>query len=108
MAFTTTQAGQLCLQARLQRLRVFFIQICPYLHRLRTSEKPGARFWITVPSPDTRRIHTGASQGITFGYPQPSLVGSPGIITEHTWSFQFLLCLCRRRREWSIRVPLAT
>jgi hypothetical protein len=41
---TTTHVRQLCLQARLQRLGVLFIQIRSYFHSFLIIEKPGANF----------------------------------------------------------------
>jgi hypothetical protein len=40
---TTTHAGQLCLQARFQRLGALFIEICYWFHSFLMFEKPGAR-----------------------------------------------------------------
>jgi hypothetical protein len=56
---TTTHAGQLGLQARLQRLGVLCLEICRYSHNFLTFEKPGARFPTVVPSPETHRTRAG-------------------------------------------------
>jgi|ERR1039458_2530831 hypothetical protein len=57
----TTQADQLGLQARLERLGFLCIQICPYFHSFLAFENPGTKFPTVVPSPEIHRTLAGAS-----------------------------------------------